>query len=477
MRDRSLGESFEALGEWSVPDCPDRKVAGNLRYTRGEIVLELLDPFIPIRSVGILEADFQEYPIIHGTTDSGEAITLISAQRIGSSFSYGSGGARQIERLSASFLVTGGRLPLDFCFPEIRFRIPGLLPWSCRRLIESSNEEADGPGANRVVIRISQPPVEVVRVPGIEAELRWGVSLAIETDPYTAASAATAAWLGIRPDTPKPLNWFFEEQGRVGSLLTFLAGVAMPPDCVEAILDSDRHAASVLFDSTYPPCCAFKEVRRFFIPQDSMKAEFSDVLLRWLDLPASLGTPCHLAANVLSQRQQWVNLEFLALMQALEGLHRALCPGTYADPAAYADVEQALVAAIPEGVGADHREALRARIRYGNEYSLAKRLADLAHRLPSTARTLIIAQDGRVPRRWVDTRNYYTNWDESLGDKILDAEEMVYANLRMRHFLRALYLDLVGVPWEAIEAALRNDCRESRFLAQARAREGGVTAR
>ena len=50
----------------------------------------------------------------------------------------------------------------------------------------------------------------------------------------------------------------------------------------------------------------------------------------------------------------------------------------------------------------------------------------------------------------------------------------MYANLRMCHLLRALYLDLTGVPWVAIETALGSNCKESQFLAQVRAREGAT---
>ena len=86
------------------------------------------------------------------------------------------------------------------------------------------------------------------------------------------------------------------------------------------------------------------------------------------------------------------------------------------------NVKKTLIDAIPQTVARDHKDALRARIRYGNEFSLRKRLDELAARLSPAIRTLIFGPDGRVPQRWVDTRNYYSHWDQELRANILDGQ-------------------------------------------------------
>ncbi|WP_423191407.1 HEPN domain-containing protein [Burkholderia multivorans] len=69
------------------------------------------------------------------------------------------------------------------------------------------------------------------------------------------------------------------------------------------------------------------------------------------------------------------------------------------------------VSGQPNTVGSDHKEALKSRIRYGNEVSLRKRLDALISRLDLPLRKQILGNDGVVPRSWVVTRNYYTHWD------------------------------------------------------------------
>ncbi|MDN5873075.1 MAG: hypothetical protein L0H29_01670, partial [Sinobacteraceae bacterium] len=62
----------------------------------------------------------------------------------------------------------------------------------------------------------------------------------------------------------------------------------------------------------------------------------------------------------------------------------AIADGTYMSPEDYEAVRHALATAIPSSVGADHREALKSRIKYGNELSLRKRINGLAGYLQKT---------------------------------------------------------------------------------------------
>jgi len=88
--------------------------------------------------------------------------------------------------------------------------------------------------------------------------------------------------------------------------------------------------------------------------------------------------------------------------------------------------------------------------------STAKRLAELAEGLSPEVTRSIFGSEGIPSRRWVETRNYYTHWDEELRPKILDGEGMYGANIRMQVFLRVLYLNLIGIPDPALARAPTN---------------------
>jgi hypothetical protein len=161
-----------------------------------------------------------------------------------------------------------------------------------------------------------------------------------------------------------------------------------------------------------------------------------------------------LAANVLASQDLWTHLEFLSLLQALEGFHRATLPGTYMADEDYEAVKKALGDALPLTVSPPHKSALKSKIKYGNEYSLQKRLTELVKALPDRVHLLAIGVAGDFPRSWIDTRNFFTHWDKELEQKIVTGQALYEANVRLRVLLRLVYLHFVGVDPQSLEKAL-----------------------
>ena len=236
-------------------------------------------------------------------------------------------------------------------------------------------------------------------------------------------------------------------------MLAFLAGVPMPADCIEAAVDESSHRVSLLVPLKQTPPCTYKNPHDFFMSQPSIGKSLGEVIAKWYaDIPP-VYIPSQLALSVLSSDNLWLHVEFLSLIQALEGFHRSRFPGEYTTESEYEKIKHALTAAIPPYVHADHRDSLRSRIRYGNQISLRKRLDGLTDTLTPELAKAILGKNGQVPRSWIDTRNYHTHWDEELRGNVLEDQEMYFANVRMRHFLRALYIDLMGIPAEATAKA------------------------
>jgi hypothetical protein len=76
----------------------------------------------------------------------------------------------------------------------------------------------------------------------------------------------------------------------------------------------------------------------------------------------------------------------------------------------------------------------------------------------------VLGAGGKIPRSWIDTRNYHTHWDEELRANVIEGQEMYNANVRMRSLLRVLYLHHVGVPEAALLKALANTSNVSQQL-------------
>lgn len=166
-----------------------------------------------------------------------------------------------------------------------------------------------------------------------------------------------------------------------------------------------------------------------------------------------IDTVAALAMSVMASKELWLHVRFLSLFQALEGFHRTFYKGRYVEDEAYDVVDGNICDAMRANVGKNPESTLKPSKKGRNRYSLRERIRELEQRLTQEIRLHLFGVENSVPKSWIDTRNYYTHWDERLRNSILDDQEMYYANIRMSHFLNTLFRLLVGVPASDIEKA------------------------
>ena len=235
-------------------------------------------------------------------------------------------------------------------------------------------------------------------------------------------------------------------------MLGFLAGTPIATDLIQSPIE--KSGLTVYVSLRESAVCKFMWPHEFFMPMPSIGKELSEVVITWFENASSVLTSSRLAMSVLASRELSRNLEFLSLMQALEAFHRSRFSGVYMPECEYEKVKQTLSVAIPVYLASDHKDSLKSRIKYGNQFSLSKVITELTNLLSPNLAKIILGGNGCVPRAWIDTRNYYTHWDERERSKILDGLEMYVASQRMRHLLRVLYVNFIGISWEAIEERL-----------------------
>lgn len=466
MAEYLIADSIDFVGEWFLPERVNSgHIAGTFSWSSQRATLQLHDSFTKLQGA-IYGDEVHLYPAVHGTTTSSQLVSLLQASSAGSNINFGPSGFRQSERLISSLAVVGAHVFPETLYSEIRFRIPGLQLWIGRSGVRQTILEKTENSGTGVVYYIEGLPEEIIEIPCLPATLGWGIDRNFSGDLITEISVRSSACLAIRAKEPQALDWFFQQLGKATTLLSFLAGTPMSPDHISAKVAETDIAVEVLVALREAKYCTHKNIHDFYMLRNDMEADLGSVFARWFELYDSLATASQLALSVLNSKDLWLHVEFLSLMQALEGFHRATMPGLYALEKEYEPIKQALSNAIPQNVASDHKEALKSRIKYGNEISLRKRLDALVGCLPLPLRKHILGGDGTVPRSWVETRNYYTHWDETSRSLVLDGIEMHRAGVRMRHLLRILYLDAVGIPHSAMAKSLNNACGESQYLIQ-----------
>lgn len=468
MATHLIAGSATFVGEWHVPTAEpgnNATIPGTLTWASERAILELHDTFSPLR--GAIHGDEAHlYPAVHGTTTDSNLVSILDAARVRSGFNIGSAGIRQPEKIRSSLVIVGAHAHSGTLYSEIQARIPGLQIWLGRSGVVQTinNKTAETP--IEIVYKIEGVPEETCQIASIPATLGWGISRNFSGDLISEIKVRSFAHLRIHCETPQNLEWFFAQLGKATTLLAMIAGSPMAPEQVSAKTAENGTEVEILIALRESQCCSLQTPKDFYMLRNSMEIDLESVFSSWYEKYESIAMPSQLALSVLSSKDLWLHVEFLSLIQALEGFHRATMEGLYTTAESYEQIKQSLSQAIPKHVAPDHKEALKSRIRYGNEISLRKRLDALVERLDLPLRQHILGGDGKVPRSWVETRNYYTHWDHASKTNVLDGLEMHRGHVRMRHLLRALYLDFVGIPQSAIYRSLENNCNESQYLIQ-----------
>jgi hypothetical protein len=196
---------------------------------------------------------------------------------------------------------------------------------------------------------------------------------------------------------------------------------------------------------------------RMLLPYGQVKDKFPDMVERWF----SRSEQAVLATNVLFGLQNLespaVNLKFLLAAQAAESYHRSLPTGLYMDQGLYDAAVQELASHMPDAIQGDHRRSLKNRLKYGNEYSLRKRLAGLFDRIPENSRQRIAGDVDRFIDRVVDTRNYYTHYDNTLQDKAFACKDAYVVAGRLHILVTANLLHDLGIKDENLLPVLEQN--------------------
>jgi len=137
-------------------------------------------------------------------------------------------------------------------------------------------------------------------------------------------------------------------------------------------------------------------------------------------------------------------------MQALESFHRVTKGGKYLSNDEWKPFRATLANAIPAELDSGHRESLRSRIKYGNEYSLRKRIGELLEGLNEITLSRLSPTDKYFTGIIVDTRNYLTHYDDELKDVALKNADLYWANQRLRILISLLLLKEIGIPEKLI---------------------------
>ncbi|TGK24954.1 HEPN domain-containing protein [Leptospira stimsonii] len=152
--------------------------------------------------------------------------------------------------------------------------------------------------------------------------------------------------------------------------------------------------------------------------------------------------------------------KFLYILQAIENFHRIVYSSSqyYIEQEKYKKshlpILQRAVADLSSEIPLSLKDALRGRLKYGNEISLRNRLMQLMHDLPLSLSKWIATDSQKFVSRVVDTRNYYTHRLPEDAIDLVDFEKSPSIDRTLEIFLVMLILLKAGTPEDAIHKSI-----------------------
>jgi hypothetical protein len=272
-------------------------------------------------------------------------------------------------------------------------RLSSLENWMCAHPIrmEPITQDEKRLGVD-VAYRFPEPIVVDLPHTGIAIEV--GQKLNMRQGISTCELSGTA-YLKVKAHSLVTMERAREIAWQCENLMSLLIGHAVSVRSVEVTplsgekVDAPAQPCQLLYDQPEKERQEDVHAARMLMPYGLIAAEFPLMVESWF----ARSKQSVLAANVYfgSQRHRSpvVNVRFLGIMQAIESYHRSLGTGLYMDQEEFNRIVECLVSQISSSIQGDHRQSLKNRLKYGNEYSLRKRLFDMFYRVPENVRLQI----------------------------------------------------------------------------------------
>jgi len=448
-----MGE-FEHRGKWWLPAQEDNQIDGTLTYSPTDgATLELAGDFAdPSRAIG--RQGFSTARLILGTTASGKRITLLNCAESHRSrgAAYGAGYATSSYRADVALVGTHFPNYEEVTFASLHVHYSHLDAWSSFRYFDHAQEE----GVTKISYTRPAPTV---------AHLDEGVAVSVtsagsedwEGSPPRRVTIEREARIGIRIGEQAHFDKFLKPMRLTQIFLSLGVGTAVHPLKVTATREEMLEDVPVpqQVESFYQPPLAVPP-QRTVLPSgmtftlEDISDRFEPLLRNWFESAELLVPVVNLYFATLTESGMFAEHRFLTLARALESFHRRRCGGQYLPPDDYEPAYRHLVGAIPDWIVQEHRDALRARLKYGYEYSLRKRLTDIFNAHESVMRT-VFPDDTAFIQKVVKTRNYLTHYDEDdRQNAAIDGLELHRLATGLRTLLEVCFLSEIGFTSEEL---------------------------
>ncbi len=453
-------DGFEYEGIWWLPDNPQKQISGTLRFTPEEgATLDLIGTFKDSINE-MLNPD-----IILGISSNGKEITLYKCFEIRSNVSFPG-------LLTSSFYADVVFVGAHFQKNEdIRFKEMSIYYLYLDEWVNISGFKIQLEFDEKEMLIKYESPASIQA--GIDKDYKifigFGVTYPTLSIVQKEVNIKQRTYIRIEPSVEKSLDEYWNIMGYIQNFLSL--GIMEPvyPLIIRGITEVNKK----MIDGR--PCNRSVEIYyrlpeiskapKTLLPHD-MLFTFKDIsdrfevfLKNWFEKANTLRPVYDLYFGTLYNSRMYLQHQFLSLIQAIEAYHRRKFEGKYLSDGDYEPIYEEFKKLINKlNIESSFKEALKSKLKYGNEYSLRKRLKDLFEKYKEVVDDLIKDKDVFI-NKVVDTRNYLTHYDKNLRKKTVDGELLYYVTQQLKIVVEICLLSELGFNCEEIKNLLARNRR------------------
>jgi hypothetical protein len=344
-KDNNLDQKLEYKGYWFLPSAPDTKVAGIVTYYPNEkITLELIGAFDD--GIETLFSDKME-PVIYGKTSDAKDVSLIQCYQYSS---LNLAAEFPIARYACNYMFVGKHIDsLDQkCHYRVWFKIPELSFW-CHPYAIQSNIYFDKEGQRAKGMCLSfnteyRSENDIISSVDIDDETSILLKKGIDFD-------ATTCYLHPQLEQYTYVEILKKNESSIHDLLT---DIHVYEDFISLATLSTVKSSEITFfdDELYQQCGEDKyyktinfirpdpdrvdltgNIRQSFLfDYSAVKDIYSNVINAWYNVPSELYPIRSHLIDSLKKKQVFDSVDFLILIQAVEGFWWRFRDAVYNNP-------------------------------------------------------------------------------------------------------------------------------------------------
>ena len=446
-------EEFEYKGIWWLPDKPEKQISGTLRFAPTEgAVLELIGSFKDPQDMN----KRLEPEIILGVSSNGKNITLHKCFETRSTLSFP---GFQTSSFYANVVFVGVHFQKA---EEIKFKNLSIHYLHLDEWVNISGFDIKHLKEEKEVIIKYKLPEPFQADISDELKISINIRAAVPLPSFVQKEATIKQKTEIKVETSedKPFEDYRKTMYHIQNFLTLGITKLVHPLAIEGITEVDKEMIND--KSHYPPVEIFYRLSDILkvpktLPPFDMLFTFKDIsgrfesfLRKWFEIVDLLEPIYNLYFGTLYNPRMYLEHRFLSLIQAIESFHQHIYEGEYLSDENYKKVYDALVNAIPSGVKTDFKESLENKLKYGNEFSLRKRLKEILDKYQEILNVFIENKNTFI-EKVVDTRNYQTHHDEDLKERSTSGKELYRLTQKLKILLEICLLTELGFSSEEIK--------------------------